>query len=330
MILYVVILSLLLISAFLGISYSFLYSKYKKIENDALKISIAVKRLRYGDVHVRVDNLYNKKFEIETNRLFETIADREMMIKEYQATLSNKNLSLEEIIKHEKQMQLFKEDFAATLTHDMKVPVIAELNSLNYLLEGRFGDLNEKQKEILKLMKSSNQELKDLIENMLETYRLEQKSITLNLQKQNLNTFLQNIINEMQPIAISTSHNLTKDITQTEAFEFEFDEFQLRRVIKNLLQNALSFSPNNSEIKLSTELFDNKVKINIINQGSSISQDDLELIFQKYYCGHSKFRKAGTGLGLYLSQQIVLAHNGNITVDSSKDGLTTFTLTLSI
>ena len=72
------------------------------------------------------------------------------------------------------------------------------------------------------------------------------------------------------------------------------------------------------------------MKINIINQGSSISQDDLELIFQKYYCGHSKFRKAGTGLGLYLSQQIVLAHNGNITVDSSQDGLTTFTLTLSI
>ena len=98
-------------------------------------------------------------------------------LKEYQSTLSNKNLSLEEILKHEKQLQIFKEEFAATLTHDMKVPVIAELNSLNYLLDGRFGELNDKQTEILKLMKSSNQELKDLIENMLETYRLEQKAI---------------------------------------------------------------------------------------------------------------------------------------------------------
>lgn len=330
MVLYVVIFISIIISALFAIICFKLHSKYKKLENDALKISIAVKRLRYGDVHVRVDNLYNKKFEIETNRLFETIADREMMIKEYQSTLSNKNLSLEEILKHEKQMHLFKEDFAATLTHDMKVPVIAELNSLNYLLDGRFGDLNDKQKEILKLMKSSNQELKELIENMLETYRLEQKSISLNLQKQNLNIFLQNIINEMQPIVISTSHTLSEDIEQTKDFEFEFDEFQLRRVIKNLLQNAISFSPNNSTINLSTELFDNKVKINIENNGSSISQEDLELIFQKYYCGHSKFRKAGTGLGLYLSQQIVIAHNGNITVDNSKEGLTTFTLTLSI
>ena len=108
MVLYFVIFISIIISALLGIICFKLHSKYKKLENDALKISVAVKRLRYGDVHARVDNLYNKKFEIETNRLFETIADREMMIKEYQATLSNKNLSLEEIIKHEKQMQLFK------------------------------------------------------------------------------------------------------------------------------------------------------------------------------------------------------------------------------
>ena len=313
-----------------AVLYFFTLNKYKKLENDATKISIAVKRLRYGDVHVRVDNLYNKEFETATNRLFETIADREMMIKEYQATLSNKNLSLEEILKHEKQLQIFKEEFAATLTHDMKVPVIAELNSLNYLLEGRFGELNDKQTEILKLMKSSNQELKDLIENMLETYRLEQKAIVLNVQKHSINEFLETVMAEMMPIATSSSHILNKDLIQTQNVQFEFDDFQLRRVIKNLIQNAITFSPNNSEVKLTTELFDNKIKINVINNGSSISQEDLELIFQKYYCGHSKFRKAGTGLGLYLSQQIVLAHNGNITVDCTDEGLTIFTLTLSI
>ena len=81
---------------------------------------------------------------------------------------------------------------------------------------------------------------------------------------------------------------------------------------------------------MSTELYNKKLKINVTNNGSNISKDDLDLIFQKYYCGHLKFRKAGTGLGLYLSQQIVLAHNGNINVDSSNEGYTTFTLTLPI
>lgn len=319
----------IIISFVFCISYVLLLKKYNKLRNDVSKIFIAVKRLRYGDVNVRIDNLNNKELQITTNRLFETIADREMMIKEYQATLSKKNLSLEEILKQEKQLQLFKEEFAATLTHDMKVPVIAELNSLNYLLDGRFGKLNEKQTEILKLMKSSNQELKDLIENMLETYKLEQKSITLNLQKYNLNDFLNTVINEMQPIALSTLHTISTDLEQTNNFDFNFDEFQLKRVIKNIIQNAISFSPNNSEIEVSTELFENKIKINITNSGSNISKEDLELIFQKYYSGHSKFRKAGTGLGLYLSQQIMLAHNGNITVDNSKESVTVFTLTLS-
>ena len=312
----------------LSIAYCFLFNKYKKLLSDVSKIYLAVKKVRYGDINVRLDNLNNKELEITTNRLFETMYDREMMIKEYQATLSKKNLSLEEIIKQEKQLQLFKEEFAATLTHDMKVPVIAELNSLNYLIDGRFGTLNNKQIEILKLMKASNQELKELIENMLETYRLEQTKIKLDKSKNYLNPFIISIVEEMGQIAIETEHKISVDISQTENFELDFNVFQLKRVIKNLIQNALSFSPNSSEIIIRSELYDKKVKLLFTNKGNGISADDLDLIFQKYYCGHSKFRKAGTGLGLYLSQQIVLAHNGKIEVDSSKEDETTFILTL--
>lgn len=330
MIFCIIILFFILFSFVLIISYILLFKKYNKLRSDVSKIYLAVKRVRYGDINVRLENLNNKELEITTNRLIETIYDRELMIKEYQATLSKKNLSLEEIIKHEKQLQLFKEEFAATLTHDMKVPVIAELNSLNYLLEGRFGTLNEKQFEILKLMKASNQELKDLIENMLETYRLEEKTININKSKNNINSFLDAVVNEMHPIVIQAEHKLSVDLIQTENFEFDFDVFQLRRVVKNLLQNAVSFSPNGSEISLKSSLESQTVKLYFTNKGSGISPEDLELIFQKYYCRHSKFKKAGTGLGLYLSQQIVLAHNGNIDVDTSKDGYTTFVLTLPV
>ncbi len=292
------------------------------------KLLLAIKRVRYGDINVRLENLNDKELENAVNRLFETMYDREMMIKEYQSTLAEKNLSLEEILKQEKQLQLFKEEFAATLTHDMKVPVIAELNSLNYLLEGRFGDLNEKQLEILKLMKSSNQELKELIENMLETYRLEQKSLNINKILQPINSFIYEIAEEMKPIALQTAHSICTNLNNTEDINIYFDAFQLKRVIKNLIQNAISFSPNESEISITSAKIDNSIKIFFTNKGSGISTEDLNLIFQKYYCGHSKFRKAGTGLGLYLSQQIVLAHDGNIEVDSSKEGYTTFILTL--
>lgn len=319
---------LIVVSIFLLKEHIKIISNNKLLQSDMGKLLLAIKRVRYGDINVRLENLNDKELENAVNRLFETMYDREMMIKEYQSTLAEKNLSLEEILKQEKQLQLFKEEFAATLTHDMKVPVIAELNSLNYLLEGRFGDLNEKQLEILKLMKSSNQELKELIENMLETYRLEQKSLNINKILQPLNSFISEIAEEMKPIAIQTAHSICTNLNNTEDINIYFDAFQLKRVIKNLIQNAISFSPNESEISITSAKIDNSIKIFFTNKGSGISTEDLNLIFQKYYCGHSKFRKAGTGLGLYLSQQIVLAHDGNIEVDSSKEGYTTFILTL--
>ncbi len=328
MFLYIIIFINLVLIFALSVICCIIFNKYNKLLSDVSKIYLAVKRVRYGDINLRLRNLYNQELESLINRLFETIYDREMMIKEYQSTLSKKNLSLEEIIKQEKQLQLFKEEFAATLTHDMKVPVIAELNSLNYLIDGRFGMLNDKQLEILRLMKASNQELKELIENMLETYRLEQKKIKLDKSKNYLNPFINSIVDEMGQIAIESEHKISVDLSQTENFELEFDVFQLKRVIKNLIQNALSFSPNSSEIIIRSELYNEKIKLLFTNKGSGISAEDLDLIFQKYYCGHSKFRKAGTGLGLYLSQQIVLAHNGKIEVDSSKEEETTFILTL--
>ena len=327
MFLYIIIFINLVLIFALSVICCIIFNKYNKLLSDVSKIYLAVKRVRYGDINLRLRNLYNQELESLINRLFETIYDREMMIKEYQSTLSKKNLSLEEIIKQEKQLQLFKEEFAATLTHDMKVPVIAELNSLNYLIDGRFGMLNDKQLEILRLMKASNQELKELIENMLETYRLEQKKIKLEKSKNYLNPFINSIVDEMGQIAIESEHKISVDLSQTENFELEFDVFQLKRVIKNLIQNALSFSPNSSEIIIRSELYNEKVKLLFTNKGSGISAEDLDLIFQKYYCGHSKFRKAGTGLGLYLSQQIVLSHNGKIEVDSSKEEETTFILT---
>lgn len=321
---------------FLFLFFCLVYKLYKyktfnaKYKNDCAKLLLAIKRVRYGDINVRLENLNDKDIENALNRLFETMYDREMMIKEYQSTLAKKNLSLEEIIKQEKQLQLFKEEFAATLTHDMKVPVIAELNSLNFLLEGRFGCLNEKQTEILYLMKSSNQELKDLIENMLETYRLEQKSLNINKTVQEINPVIINIVDEMKPIAIKTEHVIKTNIDETENIEVNFDLFQIKRVIKNLLQNAISFSPNASEIILTSLKQDKYLKFYFTNKGGNISVEDLNLIFQKYYCAHSKFKKAGTGLGLYLSQQIMLEHNGTIEVDTSKNGFTTFILTLPI
>ena len=329
MILYLIILILIILLILELCFFLSLYKKYKKSCSDLAKIMLAIKRLRYGDINVRCSDLNDKLIENSINRLIETIYDREMMIKEYQATLSKKNLSLEQVLNQEKQLRTVKEEFAATLTHDMKVPVIAELNSLNYLLDGRFGNLNDKQTELIKLMKSSNQELKELIDNMLDVYKLEQDKLKLNLSENNINDFLASVIKEMQPIAINSNIKIEENINFENPILVNYDTFQMKRVIKNLIQNAISFASAQSVITVSVIKGEKNIKISVKNKGSGISNEELDLIFHKYYTGQSKFKKSGTGLGLYLSRQIILAHKGDIKVQS-KGGYTDFSVYLPI
>ena len=299
----------------------------KELKYDISKIILATKRVRYGDINIKLEKLFNSELQNTINRLFETIHDRELMIKEYQATLSKKNLSLEEIIKQEKELRKLKEDIIATLTHDMKVPVIAELNSIEYLLQGHFGDLTEKQKEALNLMKASNQELKELIENILEAYKMEQKEIELNVSSINTNEFIEKITKEMEPISLKKNIKIVYLLNETNNIDINIDDFQIKRVIKNLLQNAITHSAKNSEITIKTDNTEKDIKINITNNGTTISEEEINLIFNKYYSGQSKFRKLGTGLGLYLSKKIAEAHEGDLTVSCNNEE-TIFTLHL--
>ncbi len=292
--------------------------KYKRLKCDVNKIYIALKRLRYGDVNVRVENLNNKDLENIANRLFETIFDREMMIKEYQSYLADKNISLEEIIKQEKELRLFKEEFAATLTHDMKVPVIAELNSLDFLLEGRFGDLNSKQVEVLNLMKASDTELKELIENLLEVYKSDDKGIVLNKTDNSVKEFVENLTKEMKPNSLYTENCIVCDFPADD-IQWSFDKFQMRRVLKNIIQNAITYSPNKTDIRVRVCVENSKLVFCVGNKGKGISVEDINMVFQKYYTTHSKFEKTGYGIGLYLAGKIIEAHKGEIKVISSDD-----------
>ena len=93
--------------------------------------------------------------------------------------------------------------------------------------------------------------------------------------------------------------------------------------------NGLSFTESGGTIDIETESDVNTVKIKITNYGKSIDENEIEHIFDKYYSSAKKFRKIGTGLGLYLSNKIIDAHKGKIEVVSEKDSKTTFIVLLN-
>jgi len=221
----------------------------------------------------------------------------------------------------EKEIETLKEDFVATLTHDLKVPIVAASNIIELFLANKFGEISEKQKFALDSMKTSNQSLLELVQILLETYKLKEQGIKLVKSDFDINPFIEEIIAEMQPIANDSKIGINY-IPNSSVGLVNADNVQLRRVIKNLISNAIDHSNTKKNIDIKTDKYRGGISISVIDYGQGISKDELKMIFNKYYSAAKKLRKVGTGLGLYLSQQIAVAHGGEI-VASSEEGVRT-------
>ena len=228
----------------------------------------------------------------------------------------------------QKELETLKDDFVATLTHDLKVPIIAETNMLELLLDGTFGDVGDKQKVALKNMQTSNKELLDLVQVVLDTYKIRDGRITLYKENIMLESFIEEIFSEMKPIANKTKNELVF-IRERNIWVYA-DRFQLKRVIKNLIQNAISYGKPKTPIEVTIGEIPEFVTIKIKDYGAGISREELDKIFNRYYSAAKKFRKIGTGLGLYLALQISKAHNGDLTVDSKEGEYTEFCIKIPV
>ena len=231
-------------------------------------------------------------------------------------------------VTNEREIETLKEDFVATLTHDLKVPIVAESNILDFLLNGKFGAINEKQTVALKNMQISNKELLNLVQIVLETYKIKDGGIKLRKENILLNGFIDKIIEETTPFA--NDAGLKVNFVKDRNIKVTADAMQLERVIKNLINNAIYHSNTKKDIDIKIGEIPGFITISVIDYGQGIPQKELGLIFNKYYTASKKFRKIGTGLGLYLSQQIILAHGGEITVNSEENVRTEFCIKLPL
>ncbi len=289
------------------------------------------------------NKLINKNLEefiqIPQRKTFYNLTGEDIFVKNNRSlnfTARTMELKLEEhkklyviIIKNitdQKELETLKEDFVATLTHDLKVPIIAETNMIELFLNESFGEISPKQELALNNMKSSNKELLDLVQIVLETYKMRDGNIKLYKEDIMLKGFLTEIIEEMSPIAGKTHNKL--EFMPSRDIRVYADKIQLKRVIKNLIQNAISYGEKNSPIEIKIGEIPNYITIKIKDYGAGISQTDINKIFNKYYSAAKKFRKIGTGLGLYLALEIVKAHGGDLTVESTEGEFTEFCIKL--
>jgi len=310
--------------SFLIIKYVECLNEKTQLENYFERLTYVVNQTRWGNLNARAETNPNKNakaFCESLNRLIETFDDREVMLNEYHNELV-KN------IESEKEKKLLKEEFIATLTHDLKVPVIAQDNICNLLLNNTFGELNKEVQEAILNLRISNNEVKHLIETMLETYRMDEAKIALNPQNVEIKGFLAKIVSDMKPVALKNSQTIL--MSQIQEKTVILDEFLIERSIKNLILNAITYGFPNTQIDIEFKTTKKEIKISVINRGIGVSKDEIESLFEKYYSSATKFRKLGTGLGLYFANKVAKLHGGRIEVESKLNEKTEFTLILPL
>ena len=202
--------------------------------------------------------------------------------------------------------------FVAQITHDLKTPTTAQINTLHLLLTGSLGKLSPEQKEILEVSELSCRYMKDLISTILDAYRSDDGQLLINQENINISQLISDIHKENSTLL--TSKGQTLKVTNTLSDNIVYaDKLHLKRVIMNFLTNAITYSYNNSVIELQISSDDKDVTVNVINKSKMPPTEDLNNVFEKYKTlKNSKYNKTSTGLGLYLSKQIIKAHNGEI------------------
>jgi len=223
-----------------------------------------------------------------------------------------------------------REDFVATLTHDLKNPLMGQERLLNLFLEESFGTIHAEQVTVLSLIKTSTKEMLELIGTLLEVYRYEEGAQKLLLEPLNVVKLIGDCVAQMNPISSAKGVEIRVAFPDTVA-ELNGDKMALRRVVTNLLDNAVKFTPPQGLIEVSCLLIDSNVTITIKDNGPGIAAEEIPSLFKRFAQAKlGRTHQAGTGLGLYLCNQIVDAHGGRIVCTSQLGVGTTLVVTLPV
>lgn len=242
----------------------------------------------------------------------------------YKVPINNHNgdvtgiITLANNIDAEKHLQTQRENFVASLGHDLKNPTIAQIRSLELLQKGSFGELKAEQREIIDMVLDSCRYMYGMLSTLLATYRNDNGGIKLNFAEFSFPELVNECVSEMiyvakdKGIIISIDKSLGKETILA-------DRVQIKRVIMNLLSNGIKYAFKDSNIKLN--LFQEKGKIGFEFENSSpyIPLEKQDKIFAKYVSYACSFKEVGSGLGLYASREIINNHQGKLYLKSFKD-----------
>lgn len=225
-----------------------------------------------------------------------------------------------------KQVEDLKKDFFVNASHELKSPLTSIIGSSELIKEGMVKDKNT-MVDLAKRIYQESIRMSDLVMDMLKLSEIETQKDNLNKEIIPLNQLVNDVINSLSVIVKEKDILINKNISID---FYEFNPDNLYQLLKNIIENAVKYSSNNSQVWISMINYNDRLLIEVKDEGIGIPKEEKDRIFERFYrIDKARSRQSGgTGLGLSIVKHIVNNVNGHIEVESQVDLGTTLKITI--
>ena len=210
--------------------------------------------------------------------------------------------------------------------HDMKTPIVSSAGFIERILQGKAGEINDKQRQYLEVVYDNLRNQEKLVEGFLDFSRLEQKECAPRYSQFDLATLLVTVIKNHEIELEKKKILLTVNHEQGKSFPVYADKLMIQRVISNLIGNAIRYCGNLGKITLSIHREKTGTTLEVADNGPGISKEHLAHIFEPFHRGAHETK--GSGLGLAITKSILDRHNGKISFKNNPERGVVFSVTL--
>ena len=283
-------------------------------------------------IHLDEVSVFNKHSYTMVNRVPELIIERSLIPVDGESEQLTGLIILLRDITDEYKIKQAQNLISETLVHDLRSPLSSTISALDVIHDSFLsGDPAGIVEPSIQIAQRSSRRMLAMVESILEITRMESGNIELSLSKVNIETLLQESVSEFTTVAleyeVSISVNFPADLPLV-----RMDKNKIHRVLNNLIDNALKYTPKNGEILINGGINNQELlEIRVIDSGPGIPKEYQKRIFERFaQIPGMASRKRGSGLGLTYCHLAIEAHGGEIWVDDNPGGGSEFIFTLPV
>jgi signal transduction histidine kinase len=225
-----------------------------------------------------------------------------------------------------------KSEFIGIVSHQLRTPLSNFRWCLELIMSGRISPVSQKQLEYFQILRENSERMKELIKDLLIISRLEMANLPLRFSNFSFKDLLESLVEEFKPYAKASNLEIEIKINNSQLNNIRSDQEKLKIVVENLLDNAIRYSQKKGKVRILTEKRNGNLYFQIDDEGIGIPREDQKFIFQKFFRAKNAkvIQVQGTGLGLYISKEIIKRLKGKMGFKSQEEKGSTFWFSIPI